>query len=109
MPPRAFILEPAHVNVSKAEPFGELVYIWPKNSHRPSIWTSEFLQATTARLEDELDYYPTDDYFVVAGNMVPMAMVMTHLALRNGIIRLLLYSASERCYTERLIKKETTQ
>lgn len=96
---RAILIEPTtRVDVSAAQRYGEIVYIFEKNESRPSIWTEEFVQVAMIRLE-QMNYDPKADTIIIAGAIVPLIKLIGCLTANFGRIRVLCHSAIERDYT----------
>lgn len=96
--PRAFVIEPCKLDLSSAETFGEIVYIFRPNERRPSIWDEAFRQEIVDRLT-ALRFNPTKDFFVVAGHMVPIVIATGIIVRLYDTARALFYSAPDCCYT----------
>jgi hypothetical protein len=106
--PKVFIVEPTRVGAKvPAAGHGEVVTLWPKNAKRSSIWSEQFRPELLAALKRE-DYNPHEDYLVVAGNMVTLALTIAAITLEYDEINLLLYSAPAQDYVPRTIRKDIT-
>lgn len=97
---KAWVLEPHHQSMKNASDFGDVTYIYDERDERPGIWSPEFVPVAVQDLIAK-DFDPEHDYFVVVGNMVPLAMLLCGLVARFGRINALLFSATERSYVHR--------
>lgn len=102
-PPRAFVVEPTKFDISLAEEFGEVTYIFGPDDRRLSIWDPDFTRQVVDRLVLELEYDPGRDHFVIAGHMVTLTFVVAALVRYVGPFKALLYSAVEQKYVSRKI------
>lgn len=97
---RVFILEPVNKDLSRAEEYGEIVYVFGEHALRPSIWeTGDYLLAVQRRLE-ELDFN-ANDYFAAVGPTVPLLTVTTLLANLCAEFRMLFWHAQVQEYVSR--------
>ena len=99
---RVFILEHTQLDVVKAREYGEVVYMFPPNVRRSSIWDERFCDEVIERLV-EMEYDPCVDYFVVVGHMVQMVLAATTICGRWERFKALLFSSTERNYIPRII------
>jgi hypothetical protein len=102
MKARAVILEKCNFDVSGAEVYGDLVYVFPQGEGRSSIWSEAFVQEIKQRLA-EMRYDAKVDYFVVAGKMVPLVTMIGVLLELYGHVRVLFYSSTDRYYVPRTL------
>lgn len=98
---RVFVLEPTNLDLSSAEPFGDIIFVFDEHETRPSIWeTGEFLEAVQRKLE-QLNFNPDVDYFCCAGSMVPLISMINYLSNVYPQFRLLLWNSTIREYVVR--------
>ena len=95
---KVFAIESTNLDLGPTREYGDLVYIF-ENS-RVSIWDREFSQSIVDELF-VLGFDPTRDYLVMTGHIVPLVLAVAAAVTAWGTIKLLLWSASERHYTER--------
>ena len=93
---RVFILEQCNVDVTPAEEYGEIVYVF--SGTRPSIWSVGFSEAFVAKLR-ELAFDANKDCFLVAGPQVNATMALAALIKEYSSPRLLLWNAVKKHYT----------
>lgn len=97
---RAFVLEPCNLDVSGAEVFGDVTYVFDVGSKRHSIWSEEYaVDVVSAMRRHEFD--ADEDYFVVAGHMVSVVRAIDALVREYGFIQSLMFSATDRHYIAR--------
>jgi hypothetical protein len=70
---RAFMVHPGRDDVSRAERFAEVRYLFRSDERRPSIWSDEFQIEIVSRLE-EFGYCPDSDYLLVTGHLATVTM-----------------------------------
>jgi len=102
MKKRVFILEPTRVDVSAAEEFGDITYVFGQGERRVSIWNTLFAEHTVASMEN-VGFDPTTDCFAVVGHLVPLTLALIALLKKHQAVNILLYSAIDRCYLERTV------
>ena len=102
MTARAFAVEQGKQDLSKAKEYGRIVYLFKADGERSSIWSNDFPQEVLTALE-EYNYDPENDYLIVAGSMVPIALAVGRLVSQFGSIKALLYNSSEGCYISRIL------
>lgn len=103
---RVFVIERTRHDVSSASDYGPLKYIFPPDMHRSSLWSKEFRDELTSRLDD-LGFNPKVDYILAAGNTIPLIMLVGALVARFGYVRALAFYATDRTYTPILIGDES--
>ena len=100
---RVFLVErpKANIDVTKAEEFGELNYVFGPDDRRCSVFrTTEFGHEVIARLETA-KYDSTVDFFCIAGSMVTVAAALAAMMSRYSVVRVLMYSAPDNRYVKR--------
>lgn len=98
--PRAFVLEPHPKDLSLANEFGDVIFIYDGKSSRPSIWDNRFVEEALIRLEVH-KYDPDYDYVLCVGGLVPTVMFMTAIAEEFPGALTLYYDMPNHCYVER--------
>lgn len=97
---RVVVIEPTTKDLSAAEPFGKLVYLFGEHDTRPSIWeTGDFLQAVQEKLEKI--NFSEEDYLLCVGSVVPLMSVMAMLSNLYPHFRVLFWHAQVREYVPR--------
>lgn len=103
MSSRVFLLEDPRddrIDVSLAEPFGEVVTLWP--ARRDSIWSETYYADSLARLR-QYKFDPERDYFLVCGIFTAVTLMVGMLVSKYGSIRLLLYYPVKQVYLCRTV------
>lgn len=96
---RVFALEPTTKDISSANEFGEIVYLFDADN-QPSVWNSaKYLLAVQARLE-ELQF-SEDDFFLAAGPTVQLLLVMGYLSNTYPEFHVLFWQAQIKEYVPR--------
>jgi hypothetical protein len=98
--PRSFVLEPCKPDVSAAEKYGKVTYVFGPEYRRCSIWDDAFPATVMLRLR-ELGYNPEEDYLVIAGHVVPLVQAVVTCIVEWGHINVLFFSATDRDYIAR--------
>lgn len=106
---RVFLVEPprANMDISKAEAFGELVYLFGPGVRRCSIFDVEEFTSDVAQRLKELDFDYTEDRFCVIGSLISVSITLSILGRRSWV-RVLLYNAASNEYCERLLDDPKT-
>lgn len=101
---RAFIIEPARVDVSPAGDWGQLVELYYPNERRPSMWSSDYVADVIDRLRRH-GYSPRHDYIVISGPAAMLVMVTTALVALYAEcpVKALYYDHASRSYVERYL------
>ena len=99
---RVFALEPCRQDISSARKFGRITYLFERDGDRSSIWAPEFPREIVQKL-DALGFEPDVDFFVVAGQMVPLVIAISSIVATYGATNVLFYSSTERHYVTRTI------
>ena len=100
--PRVILLEPCKLDVTQAAKWGKLKYIFGQGERRSSIWSEDFKHELVSALK-QMDYKPLEDSLIIAGHMVPIAMLVGHLCATYGEIRTLLFNTVDRDYVLRIL------
>ncbi len=99
---KAFVLEPCKNDVSKAEQFGEIIFLYPEGERRVSIWDDDFTEGVLAELEYE-KFCKVNDFFVIVGNMAPMIMIAGALVGEYGHFDALIFDSLSRKYVVKIL------
>jgi len=97
---QVFILEPTHIDVSQAERFGAVKYVFDHGARRVSIWDDNFGDEVVRQLAAN-NFNPASDFFVIVGHMVPLVLSIAAMLNEWQRINVLAYSSVERQYVER--------
>ena len=99
---RIFVLEKHRKGgEQQAARYGEkIVLLFKPQDQRPSIWSREFVEEAMARLK-EYEFDPNEDAFLVSGSFVPIARVITAMAVAYVSFNALLFSATTSDYVSR--------
>lgn len=89
-------------DVSDAERFGEVLYLYQHKERRPSVFSHALLKDVFSRME-EAEYDPDIDFVVVTGNMAMVTLVVTSLVARDGTVNLLLFDSAQEEYVQRTV------
>ena len=106
---RVFLVEPvrANIDVSSAEKFGELVYIFGPNAKRVSVFKTQEYCVAVLDILRSMDYDPEEDIFCISGSMVPVAVTLSALVAEFVAgIEVLFYNSIEDGYARRTMKAE---
>lgn len=109
MPSRVFIVEQPrrHIDTSTAALFGDLVYIFGDRDRRASVLNSEMYVADVIAQLQLMRFKPDEDYFCLAGSLIPVSQAMTALAVCGfPYVKVLLFNSSSGVYEEREINFE---
>ena len=96
---RIFVFEPTRLNIENARTYGEFVYIFGSatSDHRASIWSPKFREQIIDRLT-ALAFDPEQDYILLAGNSVPLHIVVAALVAEYSSISAIAFNAQSRTY-----------
>ncbi len=106
--PRVFIVEEpkANIDITKAERFGELVFVFDPHDRRCSVFDCQQFGENVLKQLDTHDFSPEEDYLCIVGSMITVMMMLLAASARWPIIRTLFYSANEGQYVSRVIDTE---
>jgi len=90
-------LELNKFNTEGAEQFGEMVYLFPADKARPSIWAAQYRNAIVAALE-EIEYDPNLDYVLLVGQIYPLTVLVNVLTQRYRMFKVLVFNSTTREY-----------
>lgn len=96
---KVFVLQSTDFDLTSAEKFGSLTYVFGRD--RPSIFDHGEFKKQFLSLMELLRFNPEKDYFLFAGTAVPSILVTSFLIQRYGGFNALLFQSSCREYTSR--------
>lgn len=97
--PRCILLEGVKQDISDAEDFGEIVYLFDHGESRPSLFSEEFLTRLSERFE-EIHFDPLVDYFVLTGYQLSLVAAVHVLTIDYGRFNTLAFHAPTHGYCE---------
>ena len=93
----------SNIDTSKAEPFGEIYYIFTQGDRRSSVFdTTAYEQAIEARL-NELQFDADKDIVCIAGKIVCIAVLCAVLSRKYGQFNILMFDAHDERYVMRTV------
>jgi len=101
--PKVFVIETLRRNIdlSKANVFGEIVYVFPINSRRCGVFRHiEFGNLVLQRLLD-LDFDPKEDYVCIAGAMISIVISIIAISQVYDEFSVLLFNSREDKYIKK--------
>lgn len=106
---KVFVLEPpkANIDVTKAERYGEVVYVFERDTRRPSVFQSTSFGEAVIRRLAELGYDPVTDYLAVAGSIVPVVIALMACIVQHHTVNVLFWHAGETTYVRRRIDADS--
>jgi len=103
---RVFLVEAvrANIDITPAEEFGEICYIFNQNTKRKSVFkTNDFCADVLERLQ-VANFNSSLDLFCVSGSMVPVCVSLAAIVAEYAEgINVLFYNSIEDCYIERKV------
>lgn len=102
---RVFVVEQprANIDISKAEAFGAITYIFAPDDRRCSVFQADDYAREIAERLHVLGFDPLHDLVCIAGSMVPVAIALAKMGAIYDMLRVLLFSARENGYVERVL------
>lgn len=94
---RVFVIERSRYDVSAAQEYGVITYLFAEHGTRASIWHESFPRQVLQALESH-DFDPQQDYFLIASHLVPVIISVSVMQKRYSSIRVLFHCASENRY-----------
>jgi hypothetical protein len=91
-------LEMTKYNLEGAEKFGELMYIFPPDESRPSVWTNQYRLNIEHALDKILEFDPALDYVLLVGQILPLAILINILSSKYRAFKALVFNAGSREY-----------
>jgi len=88
-----------------AERYGDLVYLFPADKARPSIWAAHYKQAINAAL-DEVEFDPNLDYVLLVGQIYPLSVLINVLTLRYRMFKVLVFNSTTREYQTEIFSND---
>ena len=106
--PRVFIIEHvrSYIDVSKAETYGEIVYLFDRNDRRCSVWEHPRFGQKILQLLEAYKFNPEIDFICVAGAMLTVSIAIIVVSQNYDFYNVLLFNSVESTYTQRRINKE---
>ena len=97
---KVFIIEPPrqNIDVSKAEQYGDIVYIFNHNDRRCSVWSHVDFGKTILQRLKELDFNVHEDSICVVGTMITIAITIVAVAQHFDAFSLLLFNSTTDSY-----------
>jgi len=105
---RVFLLEPtkANIDLTSALTFGDLIYIFPANKRRCSVFNSSaYCKAVINRLA-ECEFHKDNDYICAVGSMISVTTAVIAVAQLYENFNVLLFNSVEDSYVARRFSKE---
>jgi hypothetical protein len=97
-----FVLAPTTLNISSAEEYGDLTYIYTTNDRMPSVFSLNFGVDALSRMEDN-NYDPDRDYVLVAGVHVALIQWISVVISEHEWCRGLLFDSTRDAYIDRTL------
>ena len=98
---RVFLIEECNVDVSPAGKYGDICFLFESKESRSSIWTTSFSE-DVVRAARKKHFTPHCDFFCIAGGIVPLIQAFHAMLNEYGVLRVLLYDATEQMYVLRV-------
>lgn len=95
-----------NIDISHAESFGEVHYLFSDERRRCSAFNTDLFQATILKELDRMRYDPEEDYICIAGSMIVIAIGVVAVAKGYGDFKVLLFSSTENSYVERMFRED---
>ncbi len=104
---RVFLVEKSQrsFDLSSAEHYGELNYLFSHREGRPSLLNAEAYQAYVLNRLKELEFDLENDLFCVTGSILAVTQAMAALVVYAGLdrVNLLLFNSSSGLYEKRTV------
>ena len=100
---RVFVIEPvrAQLDISTAEEFGEVIYVFEHDMRRCSVFRhEEFGKAVLRRLQ-ELKFSPDIDCICIVGTMITVVVALIAISQTYDTFNVLLFNATDGTYVHR--------
>jgi len=101
--PKVFVIESLRrsVDLSKADSFGEIVYVFPRGFRRCGVFRHiEFGQTVLNRLHD-LGFNSDEDFICIVGSMITVSIALVAIAQTHDVFKVLLFNSSDEMYIEK--------
>jgi len=106
---KVFILEPVRqsLDVSKAEAYGEIIYIFRSESRRCSVWDHQSFSAAVLSELKILKFNPKTDFICIVGAMLTVTIAVIAITQRYKEFNALLFNSVSSNYVHRkFVRKE---
>ena len=106
---RVFIIEkpPAHIDLAKAEEFGEIEIIFRPTDRHSSVFHADRFGHDVLTKLTELNFDSLNDAFALVGGLVPVSVAMSAIFMKYGTLKILFYNAPESRYVLRVVDAST--
>lgn len=101
MIPRVFVVEPYKrpgIDITDLNEFGEVVYLFPLNGDRTSIFDEEFGFDVLEKL-DTYRFDPSTDFIAIVGPMVNVVLMIAAAVQEHSPLNVLAYNRCDSKYT----------
>ena len=99
---KVFALEPTTKNISAAEVFGEIIYLFEVCDTRPSIWDTHSFKRALHKQLIAYNFDPTKDLLLAAGATIPLLVAMNLLSTSYPEFSVLFWHAGTQEYVCRV-------
>lgn len=100
---RVFLFEPVKQRLSDVSRYGDLFYLFDKDSERASIWDTAIMSDDIIASLEKHKYLPDVDYIAITGHLIPLAVMIAAVTNEYGKFRALLFDAKDHSYCERML------
>jgi hypothetical protein len=91
-------LEVSRYSLAGTAEYGEVEYVFSASAKKPpSIWSAKW-KHEFLRVLDEMEFDPDLDYFVLVGQVLPMAIAVNILSQKYRVWRALAFNAMSQKY-----------
>ena len=103
--PKVFIVEKPknNIDVSKAEDFGEIIYLFNQNERRLGVFECMTFGLDVINKINEKGGFQLNDSFLTAGAQIPVAIAFAAIISKWPNVLVLLYNAKQDMYVQRRI------
>jgi hypothetical protein len=102
---KAFVVEHCRADVTAAQQFGDVKYIFPRGYRRPGFWSSEYVDAAITSLLDQ-GFNPDEDSIVIVGHYNPLVVVIAKLISMYGHLKVLMWDSVSTQYQLKVIGED---
>lgn len=101
--PKVFIIEPVrqHIDVSKAQKFGDIIYVFEINDRRCSAFQIIHFGRTVLQRLEQLEFDPKLDFVCIVGAMLTVTIAIIAIAQRYDVFNVLLFNSVDDAYVEK--------
>ena len=105
---KVFIIElpRRYVDTSKAEEFGEIVYVFLPTSRRCSVWEHVHFGETVLQRLKELNFNPWTDYVCIVGALVTVTIALITIAQSYDEFNVLLFNSVSGAYVQKRFERK---